>query len=413
MRAVFEGLFDRVRPPFEEGGKFRWAWPLHEGAETFFLTPGEKTESGAHVRDQMDMKRLMIFVVYALVPCILMGWYNIGHQAFLAEGLANQTWIDCLIRGGTAMFPIIMVSYMAGGAAELLFCIVRDHEINEGFLVTGILFPLTLPPTIPLWMVAAGIIFGVVIGKEVFGGVGMNILNPALTARAFVFFTYPAEISGAKIWDVAGPQAGQGHIANQWFGTNGAALSVDAYSGATPLLATANGPAGGDSVAILAENNWGWMDMFMGSIPGSMGEVSAAAAIVGAIFLVVTRIASLRIMVGAVLGVVAMASLLNVLAGPESVAMMTLPAHYHLVMGGFAFGAVFMATDPCSSAATPRGRWIYGFMIGVLVVIIRVLNPAYPEGTMLAILFMNVFAPLIDHYVVKASTRRRIARMAA
>jgi Na+-transporting NADH:ubiquinone oxidoreductase subunit B len=342
-----------------------------------------------------------------------MGWYNIGHQAFLAEGLADQTWIDCLIRGGTAMFPIIMVSYMAGGAAELLFCIVRDHEINEGFLVTGILFPLTLPPTIPLWMVAAGIIFGVVIGKEVFGGVGMNILNPALTARAFVFFTYPAEISGAKIWDVAGPQAGQGHIANQWFGTNGAALSVDAYSGATPLLATANGPAGGDSVAILAENNWGWMDMFMGSIPGSMGEVSAAAAIVGAIFLVVTRIASLRIMVGAVLGVVAMASLLNVLAGPESVAMMTLPAHYHLVMGGFAFGAVFMATDPCSSAATPRGRWIYGFMIGVLVVIIRVLNPAYPEGTMLAILFMNVFAPLIDHYVVKASTRRRIARMAA
>ncbi len=416
MRKVIEHMFDSLRPHFEGEGRFAWAWPVFEGGETFMLTPGERTHQGVHVRDRMDMKRLMIFVVYALVSCILMGWYNVGLQAFYAEGMADPTLMDCLTRGAVAMLPIIAVSYMAGGAAELVFCIVRKHEINEGFLVTGILFPLTLPPTLPLWMVAMGIIFGVVIGKEVFGGVGMNILNPALTARAFVFFAYPSQISGASVWDVAGPTAGQGHIVNQWLGTEGAL--VDGYSGATPLLMTSNmelAAGGGQAdqlLARLAEQDWTWMNMFLGCVPGSMGEVCALAAILGGVFLIVTGIASWRIMASSVLGVCVAAFALNAMATDASTPMMWLPAHYHLVMGGFAFGAVFMATDPCSSAVTNQGRWIYGFSIGVLVVLVRVVNPAYPEGTMLAILFMNVFAPLIDYFVVQRTTRARAARMA-
>jgi len=395
-----EALFDGVRHHFEAGGKLELAWPLFEGAETFLLTPGQRTRHGAHVRDRMDMKRLMIFVVYALVPCILMGWWNVGHQAYLAEGIA-ATVPEEILRGGVAMLPIIITSYVVGGAAELVFCVVRKHEINEGFLVTAMLFPLTLPPTIPLWMVGAGIVFGVVIGKEVFGGVGMNILNPALTARAFVFFTYPAQISGAKVWDGGG---------KDWF----AGPLVDGYTGATPLLAATGAERGaGSAVAALNEAGWSFQSLAIGAVPGSMGEVSAIGALLGGIFLVVVGIASWRIMLACVIGVVAMSGLMNGLAGPESMAMMHLPPHYHLVMGGFAFGAVFMATDPCSSAVTPTGRWIYGFCIGALCVLVRVVNPAYPEGMMLAILFMNVFAPLIDYFVVKRTTRRRIARLAA
>jgi len=269
--------------------------------------------------------------------------------------------------------------------------------------VTGLLYPLTLAPTTPLWIVALGITFGVVIGKEVFGGTGYNILNPALTARAFVFFAYPAVISGARVWDVAG----------QWNPFTSYGPPVDGYTGATALLAVSSVERGGDPVAALAAEGWTWMDLFLGTIPGSMGEVSALACLIGAAILIVTGIGSWRIMAGAVVGLVAGATLLNALAGPDSVAAMSLPAHYHLVMGGFAFGAVYMATDPVSAAATDLGRWIYGFFIGLLVVLIRVVNPAYPEGVMLAILFMNVFAPLIDYVVVQRSVRARVARLAA
>ena len=399
MKRMLEGLFDKYRPLFENDGKLAWAWPMFEGAETFFLTPDHRTRRGAHVRDPMDMKRLMIFVLYAMVPCILMGWYNVGYQGYLAEGVADPSLVDCLVRGAWHMFPIIVVSYAAGGLAELVFCVVRKHEINEGFLVTAMLYPLVLPPTIPLWMVAMGIIFGVVIGKEVFGGVGMNILNPALTARAFVFFTYPAWISGASVWDVGGE------------GVFGGTL-VDGYTGATPLLAVANAEPGANAIAALEAEGWTWLDMAIGLIPGSMGEVSTIAALLGAIFLVVVGLASWRTMAGCVIGLVATAALLNAVAGPESSALYHLPPHYHLVMGGFAFGAAFMATDPVSSAHTDIGRWIYGLAIGALVVLVRVINPAYPEGVMLAILFMNVFAPLIDYFVVQRTTRRRAARLA-
>lgn len=400
MKHFIESQFDKQRHLFEKGGKLEWAWPLFEGQETFFLTPKHKTEKGAHVRDRMDMKRLMIFVLYALAPCILVGWYNIGLQGAIAEGVTAPGVMDCILRGGWAMLPTIAMSYAAGGVAELLFCIVRKHEINEGFLVTAMLYPLTLPPTIPLWMVAAGIVFGVIIGKEVFGGVGMNILNPALTARAFVFFTYPAAISGASVWDVGGKDP---------FST---AAVVDGYTGATPLLAASSGAPGADAVSLLAKEGWQWADLALGTIPGSMGEVSAAAIALGGLFLIATGIASWRIMFGCVLGLFATAALMNGLAGPESNSMMSLPPHYHLVMGGFAFGTVFMATDPCSSAVTNLGRLIYGFCIGALCVLVRVVNPAYPEGMMLAILFMNVFAPLIDYFIVRRSTRGRVARMA-
>ncbi len=404
MQKALAGVFDGLRPKFEgKDAPLGWAWPLFEGAETFFLTPDHATHSGAHVRDRMDMKRLMIFVLYALAPCILFGAYNVGQQGFLAEGVSDFSPVDALVRGLWHMVPLIITSYTAGGIAELVFCIVRKHEINEGFLVTAMLYPLTLPPTIPLWMAAAGIVFGVVIGKEVFGGVGMNILNPALTARAFVFFTYPAAISGAKVWDVGG----------RWWPMGSEAQLVDGYTGATPLLAVASMDRGADPTAGLAELGWGFPELAMGMIPGSMGEVSAVAALLGAIFLIITGIASWQTMVGCVTGLLGMAAILNGFAGPDSLALFHLPPHYHLVMGGFAFGAIFMATDPVSSPTLNISRFFYGIGIGALCVLVRVVNPAYPEGMMLAVLFMNVFAPLFDYVVVKRSTRRRAARLAA
>lgn len=403
MKAIAD-VFDRLRPMFEgKDAQFGWAWPMFEGAETFFLTPDHKTHKGAHVRDRMDMKRLMIFVLYALAPCILMGWYNIGRQGFLAEGVADFSTVDAIVRGGWHMLPLIITSYTVGGIAELVFCVVRKHEINEGFLVTAMLYPLTLPPTIPLWMAAAGIVFGVIIGKEVFGGVGMNILNPALTARAFVFFTYPAAISGAKVWDVGG----------SWYPGGTVQAVADGYTGATPLLAVSGGERGADPVAILDGMGWSWADLAMGSIPGSMGEVSAVAALLGALFLIATGIASWQTMVGCVVGLLATAGVLSATAGAEALPVMALPPHYHLVMGGFAFGAVFMATDPVSSPTLRTSRFIYGIGIGALCVLVRAVNPAYPEGMMLAILFMNVFAPLIDYVFVQRSTKRRAARLAA
>jgi Na+-transporting NADH:ubiquinone oxidoreductase subunit B len=395
----FHGLHEHVKP----GARFAWAWPLVEGAETFLLTPGTRTTEGAHVRDPMDLKRLMMFVVYAIAPAMLAGAWSIGHTAFVAEGVASPAVADCLLRGLWHMLPIVVTSYAVGGFWEVMFCIVRKHEINEGFLVTGLLFPLTLAPTTPLWIVALGVTFGVVIGKEVFGGTGYNLLNPALTARAFVFFAYPAVISGARVWDVS----------NRWnpFTTFGPA--VDGYTGATPLLAVANAPRGADPIAAIAAEGWSWSDLFLGTIPGSMGEVSAAACGVGALLLIVSGIGSWRVMAGSVLGLAAASTLLNQFAGPDALAAMALPFHYHLVMGSFAFGAVYMATDPVSAAHTNAGRLIYGFGIGCMVVLIRVINPAYPEGVMLSILFMNVFAPLIDYVVIRRSSSARRARLAA
>ncbi len=405
MRRFLEAQFARVHPLFEKGGRFHRLWPVYEGAETFALTPGTKTRQGAHLRDPMDMKRLMIMVWFAIVPCLLVGMWSIGHQAYLFEGMEAPPLVQSMLRGAWHMLPIIIVSYAVGGTWELLFCVVRGHEINEGFLVTALLFPLTLAPTTPLWMVAMGISFGVVIGKEVFGGVGYNILNPALTARAFVFFAYPAAISGASIWDVSG----QGSLVASAY----ASAPVDGYTGATPLLQVASAEPGTSYAAALEAGGWTWMDLFLGTVPGSMGEVSALAALIGAAFLVAIGIASWRIIAGSVIGLVAVAALTNALAGPESLALMTIPPHFHLVMGSFAFGAAFMATDPVSGASTWRGQWLYGFGIGALTVVIRVFNPAYPEGVMLAILFMNVFAPLIDYYVIRGTTRARAKRLAS
>jgi Na+-transporting NADH:ubiquinone oxidoreductase subunit B len=432
MKAI-ENVFDSLRPNFVGDGKLSLFWPLFEGAETFFLTPGEKTHRGAHVRDPMDLKRLMIFVDFALLPCILFGCWNVGYHAFLYEGLAGAEGgllgavghLDYILRGAWHFLPIYAVTAVVGGAWEVLFCVVRKHEINEGFLVSSLLFPLTLPPTIPLWMVALGISFGVVIGKEVFGGVGMNILNPALTARAFVFFTYPAYISGAVdkqgfgVWDAAGAWAPTSLVSSVAGGAEPSSF-VDTYTGATPLLTVANAEPGTNALQALDGAGWSWLDMFLGFIPGSMGETSALAVLIGAVFLVATGIASWRIMVGGVVGLVGMSSVFYFLLGggmggaPVSdIAMFSIPPWYHLVMGSFAFGIVFMATDPVSAAITPLGRWLYGILIGVLVVLVRVVNPAYPEGVMLAILFMNVFAPLLDYFIVKSTTRRRAARLAA
>ena len=418
---MLESMFDRVRPMFEKGGKLEWAWPMYEGGETFMLTPGTRTHSGAHVRDPMDMKRLMIFVIYALIPTILLGMYNIGYQGYVGEGTADPSILDSLLRGLWHWLPIVIVSYTAGGIAELIFAVVRKHEINEGFLVSAMLYPLTLSPTTPLWVVAAGIIFGVVIGKEVFGGVGMNILNPALTARAFVFFAYPMYISGAAlaeggyVWSTAAswnPLTGEAAAAAS---TNVLTGAPQAYTGATMLQSVANADPGAAAVSVWQEQGWSFMDAFWGFIPGCMGEVSAAGAIFGAVFLVATGIASWRIIAGCVVGLLAAGTVVfyGLGSGEEAMALFTIPPYYHLVIGGFAFGAVFMATDPVSSASTATGRWIYGILIGVLCVTIRVFNPAYPEGMMLAILFMNVFAPLIDYFVVNRKKQRRAARLAA
>ena len=411
MGNPIESVFKKLHPLFAHGGSLNRLYPVYEALDTFFLTTNEGTKAGAHVRDPMDVKRLMIFVIYALLPCILMGWYNIGYQACLAEGVAPGL-ITCILRGGVAMLPLIFVSYAAGGTAEMIFAVIRKHEINEGFLVTAMLFPLTLPPTLPLWMAAAGIIFGVVIGKEVFGGVGMNILNPALTARAFVFFAYPGNISGAKVWDVGGTDKGIMGI-NSWINGFFASDVADAYTGATPLLAVTSAERGDNAISALAAQGWGWTDLFFGLTPGSIGEVSTFACLLGAAFLLVTGVASWRIMLGCVVGLASITLAFNFAAGPDSLAIWHLPWHYHFLVGGFAFGTVFMATDPCTSAVTSKGKWMYGIGIGLLCGLVRVFNPAYPEGMMLAILFMNVFAPLFDYYVVKATTKRRIARMAA
>lgn len=383
-----EDRMKKIGKLFEEGkllGKFS---PLFEAADTFLLTSGKLTKRAPFIRDAVDLKRVMIFVVMALIPCLLMGIYNTGLQMKIAQ-MESFSFFGCIFFGLSKVIPIILVSYMAGGVWESLFAIVRKHEINEGFLVTGIIYALTLPPTIPLWQVAVGISFGVVIGKEIFGGTGMNILNPALAARAFLFFAYPAQISGDKVW-----------------------VALDGFTRATPLAVIASIPKGGEIVSALTQAGYSKSDAFLGFIPGAIGETSALACLLGLAFLLITRVASLRIIAGCFLGLTFMSLVLGIFKGPESLAFFSLPIYWHLVLGGFAFGAIFMATDPVSSSATNAGRWIFGFLIGVLVVLIRVINPAYPEGVMLAIIFMNIFAPLIDYFVVKKNIKRRMLRAA-
>jgi Na+-transporting NADH:ubiquinone oxidoreductase subunit B len=342
------------------------------------------------------MKRTMITVVVALLPCVLFGIWNAGHQYHLVNQVAGATLADNFIRGAILVLPIILVSYAVGGLWEVLFAVVRKHEINEGFLVTGLLFPLTLPPTIPLWQVAVGISFGVVVGKEIFGGTGFNVLNPALTARAFLFFAYPVQISGDQVWT----KVAEG------------ATTVEGFTGATPLAVAALVPAGGNVIDALQQADYGgftWMRMFLGDIGGSIGETCVIASLIGAVILIATGVGSWRIMAGCLLGLVGCAFLLNALPADQFKGFTQLPWHYHLVMGGFVFGVVYMATDPVSAAATQGGKWIYGILVGALTVLIRVTNPAYPEGVMLAILFMNVMAPLIDHFVLQRHIKARAA----
>jgi Na+-transporting NADH:ubiquinone oxidoreductase subunit B len=402
---VLREFLDKQAPLFEKGGKFEKYKALYELHDTGLYTPGSVTKTSSHVRDGMDLKRMMITVVIALIPCIVMSWYNTGYQihhaiSLGAEPLDNwqsalftglglsfdpQSIAACTLHGLIYWFPVWLVTMLTGAACEVTTAIMRNHEVNEGFLVTGFLIPLTLPASIPLWQVAMGTAFGIVFGKEVFGGTGMNFLNPALTARAFLFFAYPAQISGDEVWVPA------------------SYVGLDSYSGATWLARAAV-----DSNALSGAS---WWDAFWGRIPGSMGETSAFACLLGALLLILTRVGSWRTMFGVVLGTLVMAVLFNQI-GSEKNPMFTVPFHWHLVLGGWAFGTVFMATDPVSSAFTNTGKLFYGFFIGVLVVLVRVVNPAYPEGMMLAILFMNMFAPLIDYYVVRANIKRREARYA-
>ncbi len=372
---------------FEKGKPLEKLYPLYEATESFLLSSGATTKKAPYVRDAVDLKRVMISVVIALIPCILMGIYNVGYQIQTAKALAPSFW-GCVGPGMAKVLPIIFVVYAAGGFWEVLFAVVRRHEINEGFLVTGILFALTLPPTIPLWQAAVGISFGVVFGKEIFGGTGMNVFNPALVARAFVFFAYPAQMSGSNVW-----------------------VAVDGYTAATPLAVAAAASKGTSVVEALAQQGYHFSNMLWGFIPGSIGETSAAACVMGLIFLLVVGVASWRTVAGCVLGLLAMSGVFYLIQGPDKLSFFGLPPYWHLVMGGFAFGSVFMATDPVSSSATNPGRWIYGSLIGALVVLIRVVNPAYPEGMMLAILFMNMFAPLIDYCVVEQHAKSRIKRI--
>jgi Na+-transporting NADH:ubiquinone oxidoreductase subunit B len=396
-------FLDRVEPAFSRGGRFEKFGTLYEMLDTFLYTPPDVTRSAPHVRDAIDLKRVMTYVVISVLPCALFGMYNIGLQANLAMaemGLAAaEGWRGsvlaamgigydpesisaCFWHGFLYFLPVYIVTLLAGGFWEVLFAIVRNHEVNEGFLVTSMLYTLILPPTIPLWQVALGISFAVVIGKEVFGGTGKNFLNPALTGRAFLYFAYPAQNSGNDVW-----------------------VAVDGFTGATPL---ALAPEGG--LEAIEAAGYTLSDLWLGFLPGTIGGESALACVIGAAFLLYTRIASWRIMLGVLAGLVATVLLFNVLAGPESNPYLHLPWHWHVLTGGFAFGLVFMATDPVSASMTTKGKLIFGALIGVLTALIRVINPAFPEGIMLAILLANVFAPLIDYFVVQANVRKRRRR---
>lgn len=396
MKFVRDAL-DKVKPHFEKGGKWEKFYYIYEAHETLLFAPNTTTKpKGVQVRDAVDMKRMMMTVIIAMLPCLLFGIWNAGHQHYLATGQASDLIGELLI-GATLVVPIIIVSYSVGLGIEFTFATIRRHDVNEGFLVTGMLIPLVMPASIPLWQVALATAFAVIIGKEVFGGTGMNILNVALTARAFLYFGYPSQISG-DVWSYIGDQT-----------------PVDGFSGATPLALGAESLATGTNlVSSLNGFGAGWADgiysfgnMFMGIMPGSIGETSTLMCLIGAAILIITGVGSWKVIVSVFAGAFVMASFISAIGGNPYI---ELPAHYHLVMGGLAFGAVFMASDPVTAAQTESGKWIYGFLIGVLTIIIRVFNPAYPEGIMLAILLMNVFAPLIDYFVVSANKKRRLKR---
>jgi Na+-transporting NADH:ubiquinone oxidoreductase subunit B len=381
-------LLKKISSHFERDRKLNIFYPLFEALESFLFRMPVKTTEGAHVRDAYDIKRMMTIVIIALIPCAVLGIYNTGYQHYLSRGF-NANILEEFYYGLKIAAPIFMVSYIVGGLCEVLFAIIRKHEINEGFLVTGFLIPLVMPPTIPLWQVALATMFGVILGKEVFGGTGMNIFNPALLSRAFMFFAYPKSISGSDVWVGAGYEI------------------VDTYTTATPL-AVALG-SHGDVIESLQMKGYHLWDMIVGIIPGCIGETSLIAILIGAIILMITRVASARIILSIFLGGALTTCGLYYFSGIES-GLVKLPPVYHLSLGGFAFGAVFMATDPVTGAATSLGKYIYGFLIGVLAILIRIFNPVYSEGMMLAILFMNVFAPLIDQLVVNANIRRRRKR---
>ncbi|MEO9655336.1 NADH:ubiquinone reductase (Na(+)-transporting) subunit B [Marinomonas sp.] len=391
-------VLDKIEPEFHSGGKYEKWYALFEAVDTIFYRPSSVTKNGSHVRDAVDMKRIMILVWMCTFPAMFFGMYNIGLQANTAMDAmgvtADDSWrhgiigaltsyntdsiIDNMIYGAMYFLPVYLVTFVVGGFWEVLFASVRKHEVNEGFFVTSILFSLSLPATVPLWQVALGITFGVVLAKEVFGGTGKNFLNPALAGRAFLFFAYPASMSGDAVW-----------------------TAVDGFSGATALSQLAADGVAGLTVA--------WSDAFFGFIQGSMGETSTLAILIGGGALLIMRIAAWRIVAGVMLGMV-LTSLLFNLIGSDTNPMFSTPWYWHLVLGGFAFGMMYMATDPVSASMTSRGKWFYGALIGVMVVLIRVVNPAYPEGMMLAILFANLFAPFIDHFIVQANIKRRIAR---
>ncbi|MGR4067796.1 NADH:ubiquinone reductase (Na(+)-transporting) subunit B [Billgrantia sp. C5P2] len=394
---------DNLEPHFHKGGKYEKWYPLFEAVDTIFYSPPSVTKTTAHVRDGIDLKRIMITVWLCTFPAMFFGMWNAGWLAnsAIADGYASMDgWREAILMvlasghdpdslwanfvlGATYFLPIYLVTFVVGGFWEVLFAVKRGHEVNEGFFVTSVLYALVLPATIPLWQVALGITFGVVIGKEIFGGTGKNFLNPALTGRAFLYFAYPAQISGDAVW-----------------------VAADGYTGATPLsIAFQEGMAD-------LTSQYSWWDAFIGYLPGSVGEVSTLAIFIGAAVLLWTKIASWRIMLGCLLGMVGTSLLFN-LVGSESNPMFAMPWYWHLVIGGFAFGMVFMATDPVSASMTNPGRLIFGILIGVMTVLIRVVNPAFPEGIMLAILFANLFAPLIDHFFVQANIKRRMRRVGA
>ncbi len=384
---LFKNLLESVKPHFEKGGKLEKMFPAYDAFETFLFVPNHTTNKGSHVRDAIDLKRTMFMVIIALIPCLVFGMWNVGHQYYLATG-QEGFFLDKFMLGFWKFLPLIIVSYVVGLTVEFAFAVYRGHQVNEGYLVTGLLIPLTMPIDVPLWMLAISVAFAVVIGKEVFGGTGMNILNPALTARAFLFFAYPSWMSGDKVW------------------VHGA--GVDGYSGATIL---------GDLASSTTHTGLSWspLEMIIGTIPGSVGETSLIAILIGAAFLMITGIGSTRIILSTFIGGFLMASMFNWLAPmfieTKLFSLMDTPALLHLTIGSFAFGAVFMATDPVTAAQTNRGKIIYGLLIGVFAIVIRVFNPAYPEGMMLAVLLMNVFAPLVDHYVIEANVQRRLKRL--
>lgn len=397
---MIRDIFDKLEPHFEKGGKYEKYYAIYEMFDTFFYSPSSVTHAGSHVRDGLDLKRIMITVWACTFPAMFFGMYNVGAQAlgYMAEnGITaagnwrfmftdlligydpNSVW-DCIVYGAAFFLPIYLVTFAVGIAWEILFAVKRGHEVNEGFFVTSVLFALTCPPTIPLWQVALGISFGVVMGKEVFGGTGKNFLNPALTGRAFLFFAYPAYISGDQVW-----------------------TAVDGFSGATALSVAAQG-----GMQAL-EGSLTWMDAFFGNMQGSIGETSALALLLGGGFLVLTGIASYRIVFGVFIGTAIMGLIFNA-TGSETNPMFEIPFYWHYVIGGWMFGTFFMATDPVSASMTNKGKWVFGILIGVMVMLIRVVNPAFPEGMMLAILFANLFAPTIDYFVIQANIKRRLAR---